>query len=313
MLKLLYIYSVFRNHIISYPTPFNLNYIYSFGSLAGLFLSIQIISGILLAMNYISSVGLAFDSTIYIMNSVSYGYLLRFIHANGASFFFIAVYLHILRSLYYASYRSPRSLVWISGVFILMLMIVTAFLGYVLPFGQQSYYASVVITNLITVIPFIGNIILYWLLGGFSIGQATLNRFYSLHYLLPFILASLSVVHISILHSFGSTNPLRINSSMATIPFSMYFTSKDIVGVLLSMFFFGFIVFFIPNLFMHSDNLIPANPLVTPMHIVPEWYFLYLYAILRSIPSKAIGALIVLFFFIVISSLPAVDRVDHNE
>ena len=282
------------SHIISYPTPINLNYMWSFGSLAGLGLVIQIITGIFLAMHYTPHVDLAFNSVEHIMRDVNNGWLIRYIHANGASFFFIVTYIHIFRGLYFGSYMYPRGFLWCSGVIIFLLMMATAFMGYVLPWGQMSFWGATVITNLFSAIPFIGGLIVEWLWGGFSVDNATLNRFFSLHYLLPFLIAGLALVHLSLLHTAGSGNPLGINTNIDSITFYPYFYSKDVFAFLLYVFFLCFFVFYFSNFLGHSDNYIPANPLVTPPHIVPEWYFLPFYAILRSIPHK-LGGVIAMF------------------
>jgi len=286
-----YLLAFIDSHIVDYPTPVNLNYMWSFGSAAGLCLVIQLVSGILLAMHYTPHVDLAFSSVEHIMRDVNGGWLLRYVHANGASMFFIVVYCHIFRSLYYGSYMHPRQLLWCSGVVIFLLMMATAFMGYVLPWGQMSFWGATVITNLFSAIPLVGDAIVQWLWGGFSVDNATLNRFFSLHYLLPFLIAGLTIVHLALLHKDGSNNPLGVNSSVDTIPFYPYFYVKDLFSFLILVLLFSFFVFFYPNSLGHPDNYIPANPLVTPAHIVPEWYFLPFYAILRSIPDKLGGVL----------------------
>ena len=275
--------------IVYYPAPSNISYLWNFGFLAGFCLVVQIITGIGLAMQYAPNVEIAFASVEHIMRDVNYGWLLRYVHANGASMFFIVVYMHMFRGLYYGSYMHPREPLWITGVIIFILMIATAFMGYVLPWGQMSFWAATVITNLFSAIPVIGNEIVLWLWGGFSVDNATLNRFFSFHYLLPFVLAGLVIVHIVFLHEFGSNNPLGVVSYVDQIPFGPYLTVKDGFTLLVFAMFFGLFVFFAPNYLGHPDNYIPANPLVTPAHIVPEWYFLPLYAILRSIPDKLGG------------------------
>ncbi|GAX86705.1 apocytochrome b (mitochondrion) [Chlamydomonas eustigma] len=280
-----------NQHLGVYPTPINLNWSWSWGSLSGLLLGSQIVTGILLAMHYTGHVDHAFASVQHLMVDVPSGMIIRYAHANGASLFFTVVYLHVLRGLYYSSGSQPREIVWISGVIILLLMIITAFIGYVLPWGQMSFWGATVITSLATVIPVVGKQIVYWLWGGFSIDHPTLNRFYSFHYTLPFLLAGLSIFHIAALHQYGSTNPLGINTQGSTIQFGMYFASKDLVALLILMLVFAIIIFFSPEYLGHPDNLIPANPYSTPQHIVPEWYFLWVYAILRSIPNKAMGVI----------------------
>nr|QKY64128.1 apocytochrome b [Colemanosphaera angeleri] len=296
--------SVLNTHLIAYPTPMNLNYSWNGGSLAGLMLVSQMVTGILLAMHYVGHVDYAFASVQHIMTDVPSGIILRYAHANGASLFFIVVYLHILRGLYYGSSTQPREMVWITGVVILLVMIITAFIGYVLPWGQMSFWGATVITSLATAIPVVGKHIMYWLWGGFSVDNPTLNRFYSFHYTLPFILAGLSVFHIAALHQYGSTNPLGINGQSSTLAFGTYFTSKDLLGVLFLALIFSILVFFYPDLLGHPDNLIPANPYSTPQHIVPEWYFLWVYAILRSIPNKAFGVVAIALVFASLFALP---------
>jgi ubiquinol-cytochrome c reductase cytochrome b subunit len=264
---------------------------WGFGSLAGICLVIQIATGIFLAMHYCAHVDMAFVSVEHIMRDVNCGWLLRYMHANGASMFFITVYMHMFRGLYYGSYSSPREVVWVVGVVILLLMIITAFIGYVLPWGQMSFWGATVITSLASAIPIVGNDITYWLWGGFSVDNATLNRFFSLHYLLPFIIAGASVVHLAALHQHGSNNPLGIQGIFEKISFYPYLYTKDLVGWVSFIIFFGIFVFWFPNVLGHSDNYIAANPMSTPAHIVPEWYFLPTYAILRSIPNKLGGVL----------------------
>ena len=254
------------SHIINYPTPVNLNYMWSFGSLAGLVLVIQIITGIFLAMHYTPHVDLAFNSVEHIMRDVNNGWLIRYIHANGASLFFIVTYVHIFRGLYFGSYMYPRGLLWCSGVIIFLFMMATAFMGYVLPWGQMSFWGATVITNLFSAIPFIGSSIVEWLWGGFSVDNATLNRFFSLHYLIPFLIVGLVLVHLSLLHTAGSNNPLGVNSSIDSIVFYPYFYVKDVFVFLIYVLLLCFFVFYFPNALGHSDNYIPANPLVTPPH-----------------------------------------------
>ena len=293
-----------NQHLGVYPTPMNLNWNWSFGSLSGLILGSQIVTGILLAMHYVGHVDHAFSSVQHLMVDVPSGIILRYAHANGASLFFTVVYLHILRGLYYSSGNQPRELLWLSGVVILLLMIITAFIGYVLPWGQMSFWGATVITSLVTTIPVVGKQIVYWLWGGFSIDHPTLNRFYSFHYTLPFLLAGLSIFHIAALHQYGSTNPLGINTQSSSIYFGTYFGLKDLVALLFLIMVFAILVFFYPEYLGHPDNLIPANPYATPAHIVPEWYFLWVYAILRSIPNKAGGILAIALTFLGIAALP---------
>lgn len=298
------LFSVLNDHLVDYPTPVNLSYLWGFGSLAGICLLIQIASGIFLAMHYTPHVDLAFLSVEHIMRDVEGGWFLRYLHANGASMFFIVVYIHMFRGLYYGSYASPRELVWIVGVVILLLMILTAFIGYVLPWGQMSFWGATVITSLASAIPLVGDSITQWLWGGFSIDNATLNRFFSLHYLFPFLIAGASVVHIAALHQYGSNNPLGSFAEVNKIPFYPYLVLKDIVGLVSFLIFFVVFVYFYPNALGHPDNYIPANPMSTPAHIVPEWYFLPVYAILRSIPNKLGGVLAIGLVFACLIALP---------
>lgn len=295
-------FDVVNHSLIDYPTPTNLSYAWNFGSLAGVCLAIQILTGVFLAMHYTPHVDLAFISVEHIMRDVNYGWLLRYIHANGASMFFIVVYLHIFRGLYYGSYTRPRRLLWVIGVIIFLLMMATAFMGYVLPWGQMSFWGATVITNLFSAIPVVGEHIVYWLWGGFSVDNATLNRFFSLHYLLPFVIAGLVFLHLMALHTDGSGNPLGIASEQDKVSFTPYYYVKDLFGLIVFVIFFSFFVYFSPNLLGHPDNYIEANPLVTPAHIVPEWYFLPFYAILRSIPDK-LGGVIAMFLAIVVLAL----------
>lgn len=298
------ILSIVNGMVIDLPSPSNISYLWGFGSLLGLCLVIQIASGIFLAMHYTPHVDLAFLSVEHIMRDVNYGWLLRYVHANGASMFFIMVYLHIARGLYYGSYTKPRVMLWNVGVIIFIVMMATAFLGYILPWGQMSFWGATVITNLISAIPYIGNDIVQWLWGGFSVSNATLNRFFSLHYLLPFILTALVIVHLIALHIDGSNNPVGIDSNIDKIPFHPYYSIKDLLGYAIFAIFFSFFVYFAPNLLGHPDNYIPANPLVTPAHIQPEWYFLFAYAILRSIPDKLLGVLALFASLVVLLALP---------
>lgn len=299
--------SFIDSHIIDYPTPINLNYLWSFGSTAGICLVIQILTGIFLAMHYCPHIDLAFNSVEHIMTDVKYGWLIRYIHANGASMFFIVVYCHIFRGLYYGSYIYPRGRLWASGVIIFLLMMATAFMGYVLPWGQMSFWGATVITNLFSAVPFVGPSIVEWLWGGFSVGNATLNRFFSLHYLMPFVIAGLVIVHLALLHNEGSNNPLGINTNTDNIPFYPYFYVKDLFAFFILALMFSFFVFFYPNVLGHSDNYIPANPLSTPAHIVPEWYFLPFYAILRSIPDKLGGVVAMISAILVLLLLPIIN------
>lgn len=299
-----YLFSILNNHLIDYPSPTNLNYLWGFGSLAGICLGIQIVTGVLLAMHYTPHVSLAFYSVEHIMRDVNYGWLLRYSHANGASMFFLVVYIHMFRGLYYGSYIYPREGLWISGVIIFILMIITAFMGYVLPWGQMSFWAATVITNLFSAIPVIGESIVQWLWGGFSVNNATLNRFFSLHYLFPFVITGGVIIHLAILHEYGSNNPLGVESKVDSISFYPYFYVKDLFGFFCFLIIFSFFVFFAPNVLGHPDNYVQANPMVTPAHIVPEWYFLPFYAILRSIPDKLGGVICMAASLIVLIALP---------
>jgi len=298
---------ILNNHIVDYPTPGNLSYFWSFGSLAGLCLIMQIITGILLAMHYTPHVDLAFASTEHIMRDVNNGWLLRYGHANGASMFFIIVYVHIARGLYYGSYMKPRHHLWGSGVLIFFLMMATGFMGYVLPWGQMSFWGVTVITNLFSAIPVVGPAIVEWLWGGFSVDNPTLNRFFSLHYLLPFIIAAVAGLHLVLLHQHGSNNPLGIDSSSYKISFYPYFYVKDLFSFLCFILFFSVFVYYYPNVLGHPDNYIQADPLKTPPHVVPEWYYLPFYAILRSIPDKLGGVVAMGGAVAMLATLPYVN------
>lgn len=308
LLKKNFLLNLLRKFLIDYPVPNNINYFWNFGVLAGICLIFQIITGIFLAMYYIPNSELAFLSVEHIMRNVNNGWLIRYLHSNGASFFFIVVYLHMFRGLYYNSYLKPRELLWCSGVLLLLSMIITAFLGYVLPWGQMSFWAATVITNLFSAIPYLGKYIVIWLWGAYSVGNETLNRFYSFHYLFPFIIVFLSIIHLLILHINGSTNPLFTETLKSNkITFHPYFTIKDLLSFFIFLFFYLYFVFFAPNVLGHTDNYIEANPLVTPTHIVPEWYFLPFYAILRSIPDKLIGVLALISAIMVLIILPFIS------
>jgi ubiquinol-cytochrome c reductase cytochrome b/c1 subunit len=283
-----------RHELYEYPTPRNLSYWWNFGSLAGIVLVLMIATGIFLAMQYDPNAKGAFDSVERIMRDVNYGWLLRYAHMNGGSIFFAIVYIHLFRGLYYGSYKQPRELLWILGVIILILMIATAFMGYVLPWGQMSYWAATVITNLFSAIPVIGHTIVTFLWGGFTVGNPTLNRFYALHYLLPFIIVAIVGLHLIALHRFGSNNPLGIDMKgpQDSIPFHPYYTIKDLFGLTILLLVWALLIFYWPNGLGNPDNYIPANPLQTPPHIVPEWYLLPYYAILRSVPNKLLGVVL---------------------
>src|SRR5712691_6865900 len=282
-----------HSSFIAYPTPRNLNYWWTFGAILSFMLGVQIITGIVLVMHYTPHVDMAFNSVENIMRDVNYGWLLRYVHENGASMFFLAVYVHMFRGLYYGSYKAPREVLWILGVIIYLLMVVTAFMGYVLPWGQMSFWAATVITNLFSSIPLVGEPIVTWLWGGYAVGNPTLQRFFSLHYLLPFVIAGVVVLHVWALHVAGQNNPAGVEqqSDKDTVPFTPYATIKDSFFVALFCIVFAWFVFEIPNYLGHPDNYIPANPGVTPTHIVPEWYYLPFYAILRSIPNNLVGVL----------------------
>ena len=298
------------NHLTDYPTPKNLNYWWTFGGILTFCLITQIITGLVLAMHYIAHADLAFESVEHIMRDVNYGWLIRYVHANGASMFFLAVYIHIFRALYYGSYKSPREVIWIIGMLIYFLMMATAFLGYVLPWGQMSFWGATVITNLFSAIPLIGESITHWLWGGYSVDNPTLTRFFSLHYLFPFLILGLVILHIWALHVPGNNNPIGIDikkPSNDTVPFHPYIVIKDLFALLLFLLIFAFFVFYSPNILGHSDNYIEANPLVTPAHIVPEWYLLPFYAILRSVPDKLLGVIAMFAAIFVLVILPWLD------
>ena len=297
-------------HLSEYPTPKNLNYWWTFGGILTFCLITQIVTGIILAMHYVAHTDYAFQSIEHIMRDVNYGWLMRYVHSNGASMFFLAVYIHIFRGLYFGSYKAPREMIWITGLVIYILMMATAFMGYVLPWGQMSFWGATVITNLFSAIPFIGESITNWLWGGFSVDNPTLNRFYSLHYLLPFLTFGLVILHIWSLHIPGNNNPVGIDvkkNSNETMPFHPYMVMKDLLALLtFLLIFFGF-VFYLPNFLGHPDNYIPADPLVTPAHIVPEWYLLPFYAILRAIPSKLGGVIFMFGSIFILMALPWLD------
>jgi ubiquinol-cytochrome c reductase cytochrome b/c1 subunit len=286
--------AMLQHELYEYPTPRNLSYWWNFGSLAGIMLVVMIVTGIVLAMQYTPHADYAFESVERIMRDVDYGWMLRYAHMNGASMFFAIVYIHLFRGLYYGSYKQPRELLWILGVIILILMIMTAFMGYVLPWGQMSYWAATVITNLFSAIPVVGQGIVTFLWGGFTVGNPTLNRFYALHYLLPFVILGVVLLHLIALHRFGSNNPLGIDMKgpQDTLPFHPYFTIKDLFGLTVFLLVYAFFVFYAPNFLGSADNYIPANPMQTPNHIVPEWYLLPYYAILRSVPNKLLGVIL---------------------
>jgi len=298
------------NHLTDYPTPKNLNYWWTFGGILTFCLITQIVTGLVLAMHYIAHADMAFQSVEHIMRDVNYGWLIRYIHANGASMFFLAVYIHIFRSLFYGSYKSPREVIWIIGIIIYLLMMAAAFLGYVLPWGQMSFWGATVITNLFSAIPLVGEGIVTWLWGGYSVDNPTLTRFFTLHYLIPFLILGLVVLHIWALHVPGNNNPIGIDikkPSKDTVPFHPYIVIKDGFALLMFMIVFAFFVFYTPNILGHADNYIEANPLVTPAHIVPEWYLLPFYAILRSVPDKLLGVIAMLSAILILAALPWLD------
>ena len=298
------------SHLTDYPTPKNLNYWWTFGGILTFCLIVQIVTGLTLAMHYIAHADLAFESVEHIMRDVNYGWLIRYIHANGASMFFLAVYIHIFRSLFYGSYKSPREIIWIIGIIIYVLMMASAFMGYVLPWGQMSFWGATVITSLFSAIPLVGEGIVNWLWGGYSVGNPTLTRFFTLHYLLPFLILGLVGLHIWALHVPGNNNPIGIDvkkPSKDTVPFHPYIVIKDGFALLMFMIVFAFFVFYAPNILGHADNYIEANPMVTPSHIVPEWYLLPFYAILRSIPDKLMGVVAMLSAILILAALPWLD------
>ena len=306
-----------QKELYDYPTPRNLSYWWNFGSLAGIVLVIMIVTGIVLAMHYTPHVDHAFLSVERIMRDVNYGWLIRYIHMNGASAFFAIVYIHLFRGLYYGSYKAPRELLWILGVVILLVMMATAFMGYVLPWGQMSFWAATVITNLFSAIPLVGEAIVTWLWGGFTVDNPTLNRFYSLHYLLPFVLVGVVGLHLIALHQHGSNNPVGIDAAgpQDKIPFHPYYTVKDMYGTAVFLTIFALFVFFAPNALGEPENYIEADPLQTPPHIVPEWYFLPYYAILRSITfdvwflsAKLIGVILMFGSILILFLMPWLDR-----
>ena len=298
------------HHINDYPTPKNLNYWWTFGGILTFFLIIQIITGLVLAMHYVAHADLAFGSVEHIMRDINYGWLIRYVHANGSSMFFLAVYIHIFRALFYGSYKAPREMIWIIGMFIYLLMMATAFMGYVLPWGQMSFWAATVITNLFSAIPLVGESITSWLWGGYAVGSPTLTRFFSLHYLMPFLIFGLVILHIWALHIPGNNNPVGIDirkPSKETVPFHPYIVIKDFYALLIFLIIFSGFVFFVPNVLGHPDNYIEANPMVTPSHIVPEWYLLPFYAILRSVPDKLGGVVVMFAAVFILMFLPWLD------
>jgi ubiquinol-cytochrome c reductase cytochrome b/c1 subunit len=299
-----------HSSFVAYPTPRNLNYFWTFGGILSFMLMAQIITGIVLVMHYTPHVDYAFNSVEHIMRDVNWGWFIRYTHANGASMFFVAVYIHMLRGLYYGSYKAPREVLWILGVIIYLLMMATGFMGYVLPWGQMSFWGATVITNLFSAIPVVGESITVWLWGGYSVDNPTLNRFFSLHYLLPFMIAGVVVLHVWALHVVGQNNPDGIevkDVARDTVPFTPYATIKDSFAIVCFMIFYAWWIFYVPNYLGHADNYIEANPLVTPAHIVPEWYYLPFYAILRAIPSKLGGVVAMFSAILILCFLPWLD------
>lgn len=303
------IFTMMQKEYGTFPTPRNFNYFWNFGALALVSLMIMIVTGIVLAMHYQPNTELAFDSVQRIRRDVNYGWLIQYVHMNGASMFFIVTYIHMFRGLYYGSYKTPRELLWMLGVVILLLMMATAFMGYVLVWGQMSYWGATVITNLFSAFPLVGKHIVTFLWGGFGVDQPTLNRFFSLHYLLPFVLVGVIFLHVAALHIVGSNNPLGIDvkTPQDTIPFHPYYTIKDMVGMCVFLIVFAVLVFFAPDFLGDPENFVPANPLQTPPEIVPEWYLLPFYAILRSVPDKLMGVLMMFGSILILFVLPWLD------
>nr|QWQ55649.1 cytochrome b [Diestrammena sp.] len=295
-----------NNALVDLPAPTNISTWWNFGSLLGLCLIMQILTGLFLAMHYTASIDTAFNSVVHICRDVNYGWFLRTLHANGASFFFICIYLHVGRGLYYGSYNFLHT--WSIGVIILFTVMGTAFMGYVLPWGQMSFWGATVITNLLSAVPYLGTDLVQWVWGGFAVDNATLTRFFTFHFVLPFIVAALTMIHLLFLHQTGSNNPLGINSDVDKIPFHPYFTFKDIVGFIIMMFMLTLLTLLNPNLLGDPDNFIPANPLVTPIHIQPEWYFLFAYAILRSIPNKLGGVIALVLSIAILLIMPFMNK-----
>ncbi len=301
--------SFVKNELTEYPTPRNLSYWWNFGFLAGVVLVIQIVTGIFLAMHYKADAALAFDSVEHIMRNIDYGWLIRYMHSTGASAFFAVIFIHMARTLYYGSYRAPRELMWWTGQGLLLLLMATAFMGYLLPWGQMSYWGAQVITSLFGAVPFLGDELVIWLRGDFTVGDATLTRFFALHYLLPFVIVGGVIIHLIALHVVRSSNPSGINlSDKDNIPFHPYFTTKDLFGLSVFLLIYSYFVFYNPNLFIQAENYIPANPLQTPLHIVPEWYFLPFYAILRSIPDLLGGVIAMSISVLIFAAMPYLDR-----
>nr|YP_009754540.1 cytochrome b [Myrmus lateralis]QIN90648.1 cytochrome b [Myrmus lateralis] len=300
------LFKIINGSLIDLPSPSNISLWWNFGSLLGLCLLIQIITGIFLAMHYTANVELAFNSVVHICRDVNNGWLIRNMHANGASLFFMCLYLHVGRGLYYGSYKLMMT--WNVGVLLMLLIMATAFLGYVLPWGQMSLWGATVITNLLSAIPYLGNDIVKWLWGGFSVDNATLTRFFTMHFLLPFVIAAMVMIHLLFLHQTGSNNPMGLNSNYDKIPFHPYFSIKDIMGMMFTLTLFSLLILLEPRMLSDPENFIPANPLVTPVHIQPEWYFLFAYAILRSIPNKLGGVIAMISSIAIIVILPLTNK-----
>ena len=298
-----------KDTALDFPTPKNLNYWWTFGGILAVMLVVQIVTGIVLVMHYTPQVDMAFGSVEHIMRDVNYGWLMRYLHMNGASMFFIAVYIHMFRGMYYGSYKAPREVLWMIGVIIYLVMMATAFMGYVLPWGQMSFWGAKVITNLFSAIPFVGPSITTWLWGGYSVDNPTLNRFFSLHYLLPFVLAGIVILHIWALHVPGNNNPtgISVKSDKDTVPFHPYYTIKDGFAIVAFLVVYALFVFYAPNYMGDPVNYVPANPLATPAHIKPEWYYLPFYAILRSIPNKLLGVIAMFSSILILLALPWLD------
>nr|ANJ70406.1 cytochrome b [Haliplus immaculatus] len=296
------LFKIINSALIDLPTPSNISLWWNFGSLLGLCLIIQILTGLFLSMHYTANIDMAFNSVNHICRNVNYGWLLRTLHANGASFFFICIYLHIGRGMYYGSYKFLHT--WMIGVIILFMVMGTAFMGYVLPWGQMSFWGATVITNLLSAIPYLGTMLVQWVWGGFAVDNATLTRFFTIHFILPFIIIAFVMIHLLFLHQTGSNNPLGLNSNIDKIPFHPYFSFKDIMGFIIIMMLITMLTLLNPYLLGDPDNFIPANPLVTPIHIQPEWYFLFAYAILRSIPNKLGGVIALILSILILMILP---------
>nr|YP_010895052.1 cytochrome b [Chasmomma nigrum]WJW73578.1 cytochrome b [Chasmomma nigrum] len=296
------IFKIMNNALVDLPSPSNISMWWNFGSLLGLCLIIQILTGLFLAMHYTADINMAFNSVDHICRNVNYGWLLRTLHANGASFFFICIYLHIGRGMYYGSFLFTPT--WLSGTIILFLVMATAFMGYVLPWGQMSFWGATVITNLLSAIPYLGTDLVQWIWGGFSVDNPTLSRFFTFHFILPFIVLAMVMIHLLFLHQTGSSNPIGLNSNLDKIPFHPYFSYKDIVGFIILLMLLTMLTLWNPYLLGDPDNFIPANPLVTPAHIQPEWYFLFAYAILRSIPNKLGGVIALVMSIAILMIMP---------